>query len=82
VVSPTGSSLPVNATVSSSTSDASSSLLAFWVRQGNDRWPISKPTVLVVLFAGLFLLVSIMAFGFYILKIQRFVSPGFPLIKL
>lgn len=60
----------LNTTVSSSSSDASSSLLAFWVRQGNDRWPISKPTVLVILFAGLFLLVSIMAFGFYILKIQ------------
>jgi hypothetical protein len=65
----------VNTTVPSSSSDVSSSLLGFWVRQGSDRWPISKPTVLVVLFAGLFLLVSIMAFGFYILKVQRFVGP-------
>lgn len=61
-----------------STSDAGSKLLTFWARnterQGRDHWPISKPTVLAVLFVGLFLLISILAFGFYILKTQRFVS--------
>jgi hypothetical protein len=49
--------------------------MAFFVRQGNDHWPINKPTVVVVLFVGLFLLICIMAFGFYILKIQRYVNP-------
>ncbi|XP_021913616.1 BMP and activin membrane-bound inhibitor homolog isoform X4 [Zootermopsis nevadensis] len=57
-----------------STSDAGSKLLTFWARnterQGRDHWPISKPTVLAVLFVGLFLLISILAFGFYILKTQ------------
>lgn len=68
--------LPVNtANFRNLTGDAGSRLLAFWSRNTerhtNDHWPVSKPIVLAVLFVGLFLLISIMAFGFYILKTQR-----------
>jgi hypothetical protein len=66
-----GTELTANVTSDpSSISDGGSSLLALWIRQGNDQWPINKPTVVAVLFVGLFLLICIMAFGFYILKIQ------------
>ncbi|XP_069685874.1 uncharacterized protein [Periplaneta americana] len=55
--------------------DVGSSLVALWLRNSErsiagNAWPVSKPAVLAVLCVGLFLLIGIMAFGFYILKVQ------------